>query len=59
MSQRKTLILTQKLEGVSKKVLERYQKIIIQYIGSKPGYMLFMMKRNCIMLVEWLEFLVY
>ncbi len=31
------MILTQKLEGISKKIFERYKKTIIQYIGNKPG----------------------
>ena len=31
------MILTQKLEGISKKIFEKYKKIVIQYIGSKPG----------------------
>ena len=33
----RSMILTQKLEGISKKIFERYQKVIIQYIGNKPG----------------------
>ena len=33
----RSMILTQKLEGISKKIFERYRKIIIQYIGNKPG----------------------
>ena len=31
------MILTQKLEGISKKIFERYKKKVIQYIGNKPG----------------------
>jgi len=37
MTQRKTFILTEKLEGISKKIFERHKKIIVQYIGNKPG----------------------
>ena len=33
----RSMILTQKLESISKKIFERYKKIIIQYIGNKPG----------------------
>ncbi len=36
-TKRKSLILTEKLEGISKKIFERYQKIIIKHIGNKPG----------------------
>ncbi len=32
-----SMILTQKLEGISKKIFEKYKKIIVQYIGNKPG----------------------
>ena len=32
-----SMILTQKLEGISKKIFERYKKKVIQYIGNKPG----------------------
>ena len=37
MATRKTFILTGKLEDISKKIFERHKKIIIQYIGNKPG----------------------
>ena len=30
-------ILTQKLEGISKTIFEKYKKEVIQYIGNKPG----------------------
>ena len=33
----RSMILTQKLEGISKKIFERYKKKVIQYIGNKPG----------------------
>ena len=33
----RSMILTQKLEGISKKIFERYRNIIVQYIGNKPG----------------------
>ncbi len=33
----RSMILTQKLEGISKKIFEKYKKIIVQYIGNKPG----------------------
>ena len=36
-SKNRSMILTQKLEGISKKIFERYKKKVIQYIGSKPG----------------------
>ena len=31
------MILTQKLEGISKKIFERHKKKVIHYIGNKPG----------------------
>ncbi len=34
---RRSMILTQKLEGISKKIFERYKKKVILYIGNKPG----------------------
>ncbi len=36
-TKRNNLILTQKLEGISKKIFERHKKIIIHHIGNKPG----------------------
>ncbi|MDE0518409.1 MAG: GIY-YIG nuclease family protein [Bdellovibrionales bacterium] len=33
----RSMILTQQLEGISKKIFERYKKEVIQYIGNKPG----------------------
>ena len=36
-SANRSMILTQKLEGISKKIFERYKKKVIQYIGKKPG----------------------
>ena len=33
----RSMILTQKLEGISKKIFEKYKKIIVQHIGNKPG----------------------
>ena len=36
-TKRNHLILTQKLEGISKKIFERHKKVIIQHIGNKPG----------------------
>ncbi|MDE0119169.1 MAG: GIY-YIG nuclease family protein [Bdellovibrionales bacterium] len=36
-SSNRSMILTQKLEGISKKIFERYKKKVIQYIGNKPG----------------------
>lgn len=33
----RSMILTQKLEGISKKIFERYKRQVIQYIGNKPG----------------------
>ena len=34
---KKTMILTHKLEGISKKVFDKHKKIIIEYIGKKSG----------------------
>ena len=33
----RSMILTQKLENISKNIFEKYKKIIIQYIKNKPG----------------------
>lgn len=41
-----SMIITQKLENVSKKIFDKHKKIIIQYIGSKPGvYALYVEKK--------------
>lgn len=33
----RSMILTQKLERISKKIFEKYKKTVIRYIGNKPG----------------------
>ena len=33
----RSMILTQKLESISKKIFERYKKEVLHYIGNKQG----------------------